>query len=180
VGTGLGLATVFGIVKQNNGFINVYSELDKGSRFKIYLPIHESENRTEDDSHENQKIYTGNETVLLVEDEDALLHFTKLILEQMGYTVLTANAPEKALKLSEEYKGDIHVLITDVVMPGMSGRELNGKIKAGRPGIKCLFVSGYTADIIAHNGVLDPDIHFLEKPFTAEELSAKLREVLTR
>jgi PAS domain S-box-containing protein len=178
-GTGLGLATVFGIVKQNNGLINVYSELEKGSRFKIYLPMHESENGTKDDSHESRIIFTGTETVLLVEDEDALLQFTKMILEQMGYTVLSANAPEKALELSEEHKGDIHILITDVVMPGMSGRALNDKIRAGRPGIKCLFISGYTADIIAHNGVLDPDIHFLEKPFTAEELSAKLREALS-
>lgn len=178
-GTGLGLATVFGIVKQNNGFINVYSEPGNGSIFKIYIPRHFSEEEETDKESQAPKIIAGTETVLLVEDEDALLQFTKILLEQMGYTVLTANAPGHAVKLAEEHDGEIHILMTDVVMPEMSGRSLSETIISKRPGIKCLFMSGYTADIIAHNGILDKGIHFLEKPFTAEELSTKLRETLS-
>lgn len=178
-GTGLGLATVFGIVKQNNGFINVYSECGKGSVFKIYIPRHVTDKAGIVEESENHKIIAGTETVLLVEDEEALLRFTKIVLEQMGYTVLTANSPGEAIKLAEQHKGDIHALITDVVMPGMSGLSLSELITRKRPDIKLLFISGYTADIIAHNGILDQGIHFLEKPFTAEELSAKLRETLS-
>ena len=177
-GTGLGLATVFGIVKQNNGFINVYSELGKGTIFKIYLPPHESEDAESDGNSKKQELFTGNETVMLVEDEMALLIFARMQLERLGYAVLDADSPVKAIKLAEEYKGEIHILMTDVVMPEMSGRELKKKINIIRPGIKCLFMSGYTADIIANKGVLDDGIHFLQKPFTAEDLSIKLREAL--
>lgn len=178
-GTGLGLATVFGIVKQNNGFINVYSEPGNGSIFKIYIPRHVPDETEKEEESELPKIIAGTETVLLVEDEEALLKFTKILLGQMGYTVLTANSPGDAIKLAEKHEGYIHILMTDVVMPEMSGRTLSETITKERPGIKSLFMSGYTADIIAHNGILDQGIHFLEKPFTAEGLSAKLRETLT-
>ncbi|MFA6567597.1 MAG: response regulator [Victivallales bacterium] len=178
-GTGLGLATVFGIVKQNNGFINVHSEPGKGSTFKIYLPRHESDDAEKNEKAEKPRIFTGAETILLVEDEEVLLQFAQKLLERMGYTVLVADNPLQAIKLSEEYKGEIHLLMTDVVMPKMSGRDLRDRISSGRPGINCLFVSGYTADVIAQNGVLDKGVHFLQKPFTAEALSAKLREALS-
>jgi len=177
-GTGLGLATVFGIVKQNEGFINVYSEPGKGTTFKIYLPRHEQENVEIEEKPAGSKIITGTETVLLVEDENSLLVFAKAMLERLGYTVLTANSPSQAIKLAEEYKMNIHLLMTDMVMPEMSGLELRNRITSIRPGIKCLFMSGYTADIMSHNGILDEGINFLEKPFTAEELSLKLREAL--
>ncbi|HCE42977.1 MAG TPA: PAS domain-containing sensor histidine kinase [Lentisphaeria bacterium] len=180
-GTGLGLATIFGIVKQNNGFINVYSEPGKGTAFKIYLPRHEQENGNagNDKELEPVKMFTGIETVLLVEDEKALLQFAGRLLERLGYTVLPAESPLQAMRIAAEHKGDIHLLMTDVVMPGMSGRDLKEKISLIRPGIRCLFMSGYTADIIAHDGILEEGVHFLEKPFTAEELSAKLREALS-
>ncbi|MFZ2653904.1 MAG: PAS domain S-box protein [Victivallales bacterium] len=178
-GTGLGLATVFGIVKQNNGFINIDSEPGKGTTFKIYLPRHESENAEKDGKHEAPDILTGTETVLLVEDEFAILIFAKLLLERLGYTVLDADSPAKAINLAGEYKGDIHLMMTDVVMPEMSGRDLKEKISSMRPGIKSLFMSGYTSDIIANKGVLDKGIHFIQKPFTAEGLSTKLREALS-
>jgi len=177
-GTGLGLATVFGIVKQNNGFIDVYSEPGKGTTYKIYLPRHESENVVKDEILDKPEIITGTETVLLVEDEKSLLQFAKALLERMGYTVLTANNPTQAIKIAGEYKGDIHLLMTDVIMPEMSGRDLKEKINEIRSDIKYLFMSGYTADIMSHNGVIDEGINFLQKPFTAEELSVKLREVL--
>ena len=177
-GTGLGLATVFGIVKQNNGFIDVYSEPGKGTTLKIYLPRHESENVGQEDKHEKTKRITGIETVLLVEDETAMLQFVKSQLEELGYTVLTTDRPIKAIKIAGEYKGDIHLLMTDVVMPEMSGRDLKEKINQIRSGIKCLFMSGYSKNIMSHNGVLDEGIHFLQKPFTIEALSVKVREAL--
>ncbi|MFZ2658518.1 MAG: transporter substrate-binding domain-containing protein [Victivallales bacterium] len=179
-GTGLGLATVFGIVKQNNGVINIYSEPGKGTTFKIYLPRYESEGLGDgkDEELATAKMFTGIETVLLVEDEKALLQFANILLERLGYTVLTADCPGQAIRIAGEYKGEIHLLMTDVVMPEMSGRDLKEKIYAMRPGIKCLFMSGYTADIMSHDGVLDEGIYFLEKPFTSEALSAKLRETL--
>ncbi|OGV41228.1 MAG: hypothetical protein A2X48_18580 [Lentisphaerae bacterium GWF2_49_21] len=177
-GTGLGLATVFGIVKQNNGVINVYSEIGKGTIFKIYLPRHESENEEKDEIIDMPVIIKGTETVLLVEDDKSLLLFARTLLERFGYTVLDAGTPVKAIKLAAEYTGGIHLLMTDVVMPEMSGRDLRDKIMAARPGIKCLFMSGYTASVMSKNGILDEGINFLQKPFTAIDLSTKLREAL--
>ncbi len=177
-GTGLGLATVFGIVKQNNGFINVYSEPGIGSTFKIYLPRHFQENAGKDDKMEKAKIITGSETVLLVEDEAPLLMFAKAMLERLGYKVLAAGSPSQAIKAAGEFEGRIHLLMTDMVLPEMSGLELGDNIIKTRPDIKCLFMSGYTADIMQHNGIMDEGIHFLEKPFTMDDLSAKLREAL--
>jgi PAS domain S-box-containing protein len=178
-GTGLGLATVFGIVKQNGGFINVYSEPGKGTTFKIYLPLHEPEDADSGENTGKQEIFTGTETILLVEDEVALLVFAKIQLERLGYTVLDADSPVQAVRIAAEYKGDIHLLMTDMVMPEMSGRDLKGKIGAMRAGIKCLFMSGYTTDLVSDKGALDEGIHFLQKPFTTETLSAKLHEALS-
>jgi DNA-binding response OmpR family regulator/nitrogen-specific signal transduction histidine kinase/predicted Ser/Thr protein kinase len=172
-GTGRGLTIVSGIVKQNSGFINVYSEIGLGTTFKIYLARNKSERKEDDVTPENSEILTGTETILLVEDETSLLCLVKMQLEQMGFTVIAADNPLQAIKLAEEYKGDIHLLMTDVVMPEMRGQDLGKALGAMRPGIKFLFMSGYTSDIIASNGV-----DFLAKPFSEEGLSAKLRKVL--
>ncbi|MBF0204890.1 MAG: PAS domain S-box protein [Desulfamplus sp.] len=177
-GTGLGLATVYGIVRQNKGFINVCSEPGKGTTFRIYLPRHmenvsqiKKEDRKEPAEH-------GHETVLLVEDEPTILKMGKTMLESLGYKVLTADTPGKAISIAKEYAGEIALLITDVVMPEMSGRDLAVNILSRYPAIKCLFMSGYTADMIAHNGVLDQGVHFIQKPFSRNELAAKVRNAL--
>ncbi len=177
-GTGLGLATVYGIVKQNHGFIGVYSEPGQGSTFKIYLPRHAADQAGASPTPAPAIAPTGAETVLLVEDEAALLKLGKLLLERLGYTVLAAGSPNQARELAEAHASTIHLLLTDVIMPDMSGRELWQRLSALRPDLKCLFMSGYTADVIAHHGVLDDGVHFLQKPFSREALAAKLREVL--
>ena len=177
-GTGLGLATVYGIVKQNRGLINVYSEPGRGTIFKIYLPRYESDQISARRVPAPTVVPTGTETVLLVEDEEALLELGKILLGQLGYTVLGAGSPGQAIQLAETYEGVIHLLLTDVIMPDMSGRDLWQRLGALRPDLKCLFMSGYTANVIAHHGVLDPDVHFLQKPFSKTVLANKLREVL--
>ena len=177
-GTGLGLATVYGIVKQNNGFINVYSELGQGTTFRIYLPRHAGateEKRTEAGA---AQLKLGQETILLVEDELVLLELNKFILERLGYQVLAAGTPGEAIRLAEEYTGEIHLLMTDVVMPEMNGQDLARKMMSLSPHLKCLFTSGYTADVIAHHGVLDEGVHFIQKPFSRKDLATKIREVL--
>jgi len=126
----------------------------------------------------NKSIQTGTETLLLVEDDAALLKLTRRLLESLGYTVLAAENPAQALDLVKNSTEPIHLLVTDVVMPGMNGRELWSALAALRPGLKCLYVSGYTANVIAHHGVLEADVHFLPKPFSTETLAAKLREAL--
>jgi two-component system, cell cycle sensor histidine kinase and response regulator CckA len=177
-GTGLGLATVYGIVKQNNGFICVYSELGQGTAFKIYLPRLQSDTAAIDETPKQAVALNGTETVLLVDDEEALLGLGKMLLEDRGYTALAAGSPIQAIQLAEQYSGVIHLLLTDVVMPIMSGRELLQRLSIQRPGLKCLFMSGYTADAISHRGILEEGIHFLQKPFSGEQLGAKLREAL--
>jgi PAS domain S-box-containing protein len=177
-GTGLGLATVYGIVKQNDGFINVYSEPGGGATFRIYLPRHAGHlTEIRGESTEELPMSRG-ETVLLVEDEILILKMSKVILETLGYKVLAANGPDEALRLASEYEGEIDLLITDVVMPGMNGRELAERINAIRPKVKRLFMSGYTADVIAHRGVLDEGVRFIPKPFSQKELAAKIRQAL--
>ncbi|MBU1567866.1 MAG: response regulator [Proteobacteria bacterium] len=177
-GTGLGLATVYGIVKQNNGFINVYSEPGEGTTFKIYLPVH-SEPAVSKQKDSKKTSLRGNETILLVEDEKAILMMTKMMLERLGYTVLTASTPNEAISIVEapDIKA-IHLLMTDVVMPDMNGRDLSKKLLSMSPGLKCLFMSGYTANVIAHHGVLDTGVQFINKPFSKQDLSTKVREVL--
>jgi PAS domain S-box-containing protein len=177
-GTGMGLATVYGIVKQNNGFINVHSEPGKGATFKIYLPWCKGEGLAIDEPSAHAKPLTGMETVLLVEDNEALLKMAKIMLGELGYTVLAAGSPDEAIKLAEQYTGDIPLLVTDVVMPEMSGRDLQKRLTALRPDMKFLFMSGYTANVIAHRGTLDEGIDFLQKPFSMNDLAAKVREAL--
>jgi PAS domain S-box-containing protein len=178
-GTGLGLSIVFGIVKQNNAYIGIDSEPGKGATFNIYLPRYESKDAAGCQEPEKSEIFTGIETILLVEDDEPLLKLSKKQIEPLGYKVLSANSPALAIKLAEEHKGDIHLLMTDVMMPEMSGPELRDKIKSIHPAVKCLFVSGYTADIIARDGVLDEGIHFLQKPFSKEDLAKKIGEALS-
>jgi two-component system, cell cycle sensor histidine kinase and response regulator CckA len=177
-GTGLGLATVYGIVKQNNGFINVYSKQGHGTTFKIYLPRHSSEKRQIQKEAPAVPTSPGNETILLVEDETSLLDMERLMLEGLGYRVLTASTPREALLTSREFIGEIQLLITDVIMPEMNGRELVNKLVSSRPGVKLLFMSGYTDDVIAHHGLLEEGVYFIQKPFSAQGLAAKVREVL--
>jgi two-component system, cell cycle sensor histidine kinase and response regulator CckA len=177
-GTGLGLSTVYGIVKQNDGFIYVASEPGKGTTFKIYLPLFEAETAQVPSEEITVKRPTGTETILLVEDDEAILNIGKMILENLGYTVFTAQTPVDAIRLAEEHPGDIHLLITDVVMPQMHGRELAEKLSAIRPYLKCLYMSGYTADVIAHRGILDEGLNFIQKPFLSDDFSARVRQVL--
>ncbi|MGD9974729.1 MAG: transporter substrate-binding domain-containing protein [Desulfatirhabdiaceae bacterium] len=177
-GTGLGLATVYGIVRQNEGFINVYSEPDQGSTFRIYLPRH-TEKGDQRQNAPDEKTPSGHgETILLVEDEASVLKLARIILEGLGYTVLTAATPGEAERLAEAHAGRIDLLITDVIMPAMNGRDLSGRLHARYPEIKTLFMSGYTANVIAHHGVLDDGVHFMQKPFSRSELAAKVRESL--
>lgn len=178
-GTGLGLATAYGIIKQNNGFIHVYSEPDEGTTFKIYLPVHmtgqvESKQKT----NHTAEVSGGTETVLLVEDEPAMLVLSRKILTRLGYNVLSAATPGEALRLAKEFSGNIDILITDVVMPEMNGRDLARDLMRLYPGLKRLFMSGYTANVIAHQGVLDNGVNFIQKPFSVQDLAAKIREIL--
>jgi len=176
-GTGLGLATVHGIIMQNNGVINVYSEPGVGTTFKIYLPRFRAAAVVEKEP-EAQRMKGGKETVLIVEDEKAILLVAQEILAGLGYTVLCAETPSHAVRLAEGHAGDIHLLITDVVMPEINGRELAQQIRARRPDIKCLYMSGYPSDVIARHGLLDEGILFIHKPFAMKDLAAKVREAL--
>lgn len=176
-GTGLGLATVYGIVKQSNGFINVYSEPGQGTTFKIYLPRHIPVSG-QPEKTAPESISHGHETVLLVEDQPEILEVGRTLLEKLGYTVLTAGTPGDAINAAMEHDGRINLLLTDVIMPGMNGRELSGKIMALYPEITTLFMSGYTADVISHRGVLDEGVYFIHKPFSLQDLAKKVRESL--
>jgi PAS domain S-box-containing protein len=177
-GTGLGLATIYGIVRQNNGFIDVQSEPGKGTRFSVHLPKHTDriERAQGRDSAASPEV--GDETVLLVEDETAMLKMTQAMLERLGYRVLACQTPGEALRLAEEFTGRLDLLMTDVVMPGMNGRELAKLLQELRPNLQVLFASGYTADVIAQHGILSEDVHFIQKPFTLGGLSHKVREIL--
>ncbi len=177
-GTGLGLATVYGIVKQNSGFINVYSEPDQGTTFRIYLPRHAGKAEQPRTIIPEEAASRGRETILLVEDELAILEMTTMLLERQGYTVLAASTPGEAIRLAREHAGEVQLLMTDVVMPEMNGRDLAKNLLALYPYLKRLFTSGYTADVIAHHGVLDAGVHFIQKPFSIKGLAAKVREVL--
>jgi len=177
-GTGLGLATVYGIVKQNDGFINVYSEPGNGTTFRIYLPRREGRVETKVVA-ERSVAEGGSETVLVVEDESAIRQLAQTMLERLGYTVLAAGTPDEALELARTFEGRIDLLITDVVMPGMNGRELADRLTAVRPDTRCLFMSGYTADVIAHRGKLYDGVHFVQKPFTRTVLAASVRDAVT-
>jgi PAS domain S-box-containing protein len=177
-GTGLGLATVYGIVKQNDGFINVYSEPDQGTTFRIYLPQYRSEADNPEKKTADKIDMDGNETILLVEDEPSILRMTRIMLERMGYTILAAGTPGEAIALAREHAGEIHMLMTDVVMPEMNGRDLAKNLLSLYPDLKRLFMSGYTANVIAHHGVLDEGVQFIHKPFSKQDLAIKVRKVL--
>ena len=175
-GTGLGLATVFGAVIQNQGLINVDSVPGQGTTFKIYLPRAKADAvaAAQESVRRSQR---GTETVLLVEDEEQVLNLSRQILEQYGYTVLALPTPKAALDLAARHAGPLHLLITDVVMPEMNGKELRDRLRTSHPDLKCLFMSGYTADVIAGSGVLDDGVHFIQKPFTIETLVDTVRSV---
>ena len=178
-GTGLGLATIYGIVKQNNGFVNVYSEPGKGTIFRIYLPALEAESRRHDDPRTTYAPPVGgDEIILVVEDEAAILNLARTMLERLGYTVLTAGTPTEAKRLIEEQSCKIDMVLTDVVMPEMNGRDLVKSLQESCPDIRCLFMSGYTANVIAHQGVLDEGVDFVQKPFSLRDLARKVREAL--
>lgn len=177
-GTGLGLSTVYGIVKQSGGFVWVYSELGQGTTFKVYLPRVAGEADALPVAGSTQSQPTGTETVLLVEDEPAVRTLTQTVLIRRGYVVLAAANGEEALKRAESHDGVIHLLLTDVIMPGITGRELATRLLQQRPDLKVLFLSGYTDRAIAQQGMLEPGVAFLEKPFTADGLSRKIRQAL--
>ena len=177
-GTGLGLATVYGIVKQNNGFINVYSEPGQGSTFKIYLPRFLADEDSDKTVPEKKAAAGGIETILLVEDEPSILRMTRMMLERKGYVVLTATTPAEALEKAKSHSDSIDLLMTDVIMPEMNGRDLAEKITALYPGINLLFMSGYTADVIANQGMLDANVAFIQKPFSMADMTEKLRNIL--
>ncbi len=177
-GTGLGLATVYGIIKQSGGNIWVYSEPGMGTTFKIYLPRVVAAVEAPPPMLIRTSQPHGSETILLVEDEDGIRSLVLGILRGRGYTVLEAGRPMEALEISKKFEGHIHLLFTDVVMPQMSGREVAAKISAARPHTKVLYMSGYTDHAIAHHGVLNPGVPFLQKPFTPDALTQKVREVL--
>ncbi|MFO7911046.1 MAG: PAS domain S-box protein [Desulfotignum sp.] len=179
-GTGLGLATVYGIVKQNNGFINVYSEPGQGSTFKIYLPRLVADEDEDKAVPEKKAAAGGSETILLVEDEPSILRMTRMMLERKGYSVLPAVTPAEAVEKAKNHSGPIDLLMTDVVMPEMNGRDLAGQIITLYPDIRLLFMSGYTANVIAHHGVLDDGVAFIQKPFSMVDMTFKVREVLDR
>ena len=177
-GTGLGLATVYGIVKQNGGFINVYSEVEEGSTFRIYLPSCSSTSNDLAVDTLPPAIPGGEETLLVVEDQQAICHTIRLFLKPLGYTVHTAESPTKALEIMDEIGDEVDVLITDVVMPGMNGRQLAEKLQEMKPELKVLYMSGYTTNVIVHRGILEEGVNFLSKPIARNELARKLRSML--
>lgn len=178
-GTGLGLATLYGIVKQNQGHVDVYSEPGKGTTFKVYLPeIAEETVATPAVEEKTDGPEGRGETILLVEDEKSVRVTCGLFLESLGYRVMSAETPSEALEITAAHSGPLDVLLTDIVMPGMDGRQLARRIGAIKPRVKTLFMSGYTADVVTQRGVLDEGVHFLSKPFTRRELARRVRKVI--
>ncbi|MBA2882085.1 PAS domain S-box-containing protein [Desulfosalsimonas propionicica] len=178
-GTGLGLPTVYGIAKQNNGFVNVYSEPGEGTSFKVYFLRHKEGDAVDSSADEEKSPVKGNgETILILEDEEEVLGIARLMLEKLGYKVLTAETPNKAMALAEAHLNQIDLLITDIVMPEMNGRDFANQLKELYPDVKILFMSGYTDNVIAHHNMESEDLLFIEKPFTLKDISLKVREAL--
>jgi two-component system, cell cycle sensor histidine kinase and response regulator CckA len=177
-GTGLGLSTVYGIVKQSGGYIWVYSEPSRGTSFKIYLPRVDQPAETLSGDQRLNNVLRGSETILLVEDDPQLRQLSASVLSHCGYKVLVAGGPEEGLTIAKANHQDIRLLITDVVMPGMNGRQLAEQVLQFSPDIKVLYISGYTNNAIVHYGVLDDGLWFLPKPFSLSAFMGKVREVL--
>jgi len=177
-GTGLGLSTVYGIVKQSGGYIWVYSEPSKGSTFKVYLP------RVDDQPEDILGVpsaaakHAAKETILVVEDEEAVRELILTVLREKGYQVLTSRDPRQAEQVAAQFPGEIHLLLTDMVMPGISGRELAARVQARRSDIRVLYMSGYTDNVVTAGGMLEKGLAFLQKPFSPATLAQKVREVL--
>ena len=177
-GTGLGLATVYGIVKQSGGFIWVYSEVGKGTTFKVYLPVTTKEKTERKLQEKSSGSLRGNETILLVEDENELRKFASKVLKEYGYLILEAKNGGEAYLISEQYTKQIDLIITDVVMPLMSGRQFVDKLSKIRTDFKVIYMSGYTDNVILHHGVLEKGINFINKPFSPKSLLKEVRRVL--
>ena len=177
-GTGLGLSTVYGIVKQNKGFINVYSEMGVGTAIKVYLPRYEGKAAAVHRVSTEDLPLSRGEMILLVEDDQSILKLARKILHGLGYTVLAAGTPAEAIALARQNPGGINLLLTDVIMPQMNGRELAGRLQSLYPDIQCVFMSGYTANVIAHHGVLDEGMHFIQKPFHKSDMAKTVRRAL--
>ena len=177
-GTGLGLAMIYGIVKQNEGFVNVYSEPGRGTTFRIYFPCHATEDEPILPEEVNEVPYSRGETILMVEDDPLFRDMGITMLRRLGYNVMAAATPGEAIKMAQTHGPTFDLMITDVIMPEMNGRDLAARIKEVSPDIKLLFMSGYTADVIVNRGVLEEGIHFIQKPFSLTEVAARIREVL--
>jgi CheY-like chemotaxis protein len=177
-GTGLGLSTVYGIVKQSGGHIDVSSEVGRGTTFKIYLPRVEDEVELSESAPSRPEVLRGTETILLVEDDEMVRALGQTILQLRGYTILEARNAKEALHVAEEHQGPIHLMLTDTVMPGLSGPELAERLASIRPDTKVLYTSGYTDKVKTHRHLTALSAAFLQKPYTPETLTRKIREVL--
>jgi len=177
-GTGLGLATVYGIVKQGNGYIDVETAVGKGTTFKIYLPRHQGKDENIPEKTADEPVTHGRETILLVEQESALLNMISAVLESFGYKVLPANTPAEAVRLAEKHSNEIHLLLADMIMPEMNGRELSANLCSHYPALKVLLISGYAGDAISQQGMHDDAVQFIHKPFSSTGLASRVRKVL--
>ena len=179
-GTGLGLSTIYGIVKQNGGYIYAFSEPGKGAEFRIYLPRSNESVKPNGLEKLSYNVYEEGQTILFVEDEQSILEIGSETLQSFGYNVLSADAPAKALDLAKEWQGNIDLLITDVIMPEMNGRDLERAVKEIHPDILVIFMSGYTSDVIAKEGIIGEETNFMQKPFSQNALSEMVRKILSR